>query len=1637
MEQEKEHAPVQETSPAAKREGWVYKTGRWIVRIIFTVFVLFLLLALSIQIPAVQNRVVRYAANELSERLGTEVSIQRLSITFFDRVLLDGFYVEDPECDTLFYADKLTANINTNFIDLIRSGLGLDELSLSDAVLHVNRPQGAERSNLQWFLDQFASRKEKEEKKTFQFRIKRLNLNNLTYTVADDVKGNRMWMQVPKGTVQIDKMDLPGKILEVNKLTIEKPVLHLESYTGYPLLQPLQTALGSVRKEADTSSWHMALKSLDIRGGVFTVHNYRKAPLKTTRDDVLDFNHLEVFDIGVKLSHLNMDADTLRGVVNKIAARTGSGFALEQLAVKELLMASNGIELNGMSIKTPGSSLGDTLRFSFENFGAFADFTSSVGMDVRFNETSVSIADIMTFAPALEKNAFFQNNRNSTLRILGRARGTVNDLSGRGLEIALGDGAFMRGRLDLRDVTIPGQGYFGLSLQEARTSMAVLKQIIPRFNLPDSYDRLGRLQFRGDINGFFATGFTMYGNLRTNLGIADLDMTLNPNGGKERATYSGNLSLQDFDLGAWANNPDFGKVSLSASVREGRSLEAATASAGLSAQLRSFSFKKYEYKNATLSGSLKSRFFKGVFAIQDENVNFTFDGSLNYSGEVPVFNFKANLRKIDLKELNLSKKDIIVAGKMNLDIRDDKISTAEGKAHITNLHITLDQDETFSMEVLDIESKFTGPDTKIITVDSDVIKACIDGRFETDQLPGIFLEHLYRNHTGFAQRLKIKPPTRSPAPARFDFEIDIIDTKGFNHLVSPKLFPLRDLMLKGRYDETSDALTIDLEVPLFQFGTLRLEEAVFQWKAYEGSAMYHAGVQSTIINDKALLPTPLFLNGSVYKDALRFGLTYAYEGMSALDKIQLDGTLAAVDSNAFSLNFDQANLTLMNRLWLINPENRIVFSENQISISNLILTHENYRIGIDNYGRKGLRAVFMNFDFDVVNKIWEYEPLHFSGPFNVSVMVEDVFKMENIELVLVAECLVINDDDWGSMRLEAKAANLNHRISATFSLENVNSEISGGGYYNLKDIRGQARAISLAENRKDYFHAGFNLSGVPLRSVEYFLPGVITGTSGAVTGEVTINGVGSPNIEGKLVVNDAGFTVDFLKTTYQFDQAIVHMNDNWLFDASGVRVRDKFGHTATILGGIRHTKLKDLRIDAVLNTNRLLALDTQKGDNDQFYGQAIGRGYARFTGPIDRIDAYIQGTVNDSSRLVIPISSAREVKDIKYVNFASRRSKTVTELGGAAPPSPKGMNIEMELTIGREAVMQLIFNEQTGDILEGSGRGNIRILLPRNGGDFQMFGDVIIEEGDYLFTFYNVINKKFRVQRGGSIRWSGDPYKAIIQLDAEYRGISTPVAGFIAEFIAAGGSQARVEASKSTPVNLILHLVGELFQPQISFDIEFPLLTGELKNYADSKLRLLKQDPNELNRQAFGLIVAGQFLPSDLSVQAPDLIYNTVSEFLSNQFSLLLTDLFSELIADGRVLSGIDFDIAYSQYRPGSGQGNVFGRGEEFEVRLRQNYFNDRLSVVVGGNLDTGGRTIPTPGANSGAFLGNDVVIEYSISADRSLTLKVYQRLQPDIGGRRLKVGAGLSFRKEYDSFGDFLRSIRFGGKDEKTQAGG
>ena len=55
-----------------------------------------------------------------------------------------------------------------------------------------------------------------------------------------------------------------------------------------------------------------------------------------------------------------------------------------------------------------------------------------------------------------------------------------------------------------------------------------------------------------------------------------------------------------------------------------------------------------------------------------------------------------------------------------------------------------------------------------------------------------------------------------------------------------------------------------------------------------------------------------------------------------------------------------------------------------------------------------------------------------------------------------------------------------------------------------------------------------------------------------------------------------------------------------------------------------------------------------------------------------------------------------------------------------------------------------VLNENIGDVIEGNGNGNLRLEIGEDG-FFKIFGDVNIEEGEYLFTMQNIVNKNFKI----------------------------------------------------------------------------------------------------------------------------------------------------------------------------------------------------------------------------------------------------------------------------------------------------
>ncbi|MBK8704362.1 MAG: hypothetical protein IPN33_12585 [Saprospiraceae bacterium] len=127
-----------------------------------------------------------------------------------------------------------------------------------------------------------------------------------------------------------------------------------------------------------------------------------------------------------------------------------------------------------------------------------------------------------------------------------------------------------------------------------------------------------------------------------------------------------------------------------------------------------------------------------------------------------------------------------------------------------------------------------------------------------------------------------------------------------------------------------------------------------------------------------------------------------------------------------------------------------------------------------------------------------------------------------------------------------------------------------------------------------YFDLGINIKGYPLNLARYFLGTAVRDIEGSFGANLHIYGMPArPEVEGYINAINGAVTIDYLKTRYHFDRSYIKAG-NYLFDASGTILRDKYGHRASVYGGISHNRLNDLGVKARLRTERFLALDTKK-----------------------------------------------------------------------------------------------------------------------------------------------------------------------------------------------------------------------------------------------------------------------------------------------------------------------------------------------------------------------------------------------------------------------------------------------------------
>ena len=1563
------------------------KTGKWFGWLLGFLFLMFILFNLFLRIPYFQKSAVSTLSFAVSTIVGTPNKIESISLSGLTEFKINKFYLEDPDGDTLIFADKIFARLHPNLLKIFSQGLIIHQVKITDAQVYARELKDYDFNSLNWLLNLFPDNKKSLKVKSFKVHPEFFDLKRISFIQDEPLKHRYHKIFLPQVKLRLKRPFDKRNGITIQDIDMLNPDVLIKSWKEKDTLKPEDPfVLPSL-----SFSW----ANLNIVNGQLTFINkrnqHRLSNLNVDIKDACYFNGMAEAQVK-HLSFVNKNIPELKG-----------------LSITQFSLLENKLMAKDLSMQWGNSNFEGDFTFSAAHLFDFKNLKDNLQIDLKLEENNLNVRDIIVLLPEKFKKQAFGLIKNENIRFSGNVKGNAKKLAANNLKIKLSDGSAFDGKLNLRNLFIPKEEIINLKCNNLFVAPQTFNKAISAFKLDSSLTKLGYLGFTGYFDGFL-NNFVSYGNIKSGLGTARLDIQLNVLGGKEFATYSGNIQINDFKLGKFLNQSDIGNISLQAAISEGRGFGYKSATANISAIIKEVDIKKYIYKDARLAGTLKANKFNGKFNINDDNIDFNFDGLIDFTDQkVPKYEFVMDLKKLNLQALHISKNPWNISGSADISVKNKKWSELEGLAVLSGFKVRNDT-ALYQLDNLSLFSKMDGDGRKRVEIQSEIVEADFQGDFDIEKIPGAIKLFLMEAFPGFSKSLALKKPKNISDAFNITFQAKIKKSDGWESLLFPQLSKIDGSEIKGEINYRKKISNVTLNIPTIFFRDVQVNGTYARLYLNRGEGQLDASFSGINIGEKIALPPFVFIS-NVNKEEINFQTRLGEDQKSRNALLEMNGRIFTTGNDKIAIRFGSKSFKFLANKWKVDPKNLILISSENYDIQHLSFFSNDQELKWSTFRQKGLKVSFKNLALSRIDSLIKFT-IKFSGKLNAELSFDDWKGFKNLSFKAQSDALLMNKKDWGNLLIKAERPTENHPLSAQFSLIKGNASLHLSAFYNIKDFDNNT------EKQKGYFDLQLNAYNFPNHFAAYFLEGVMSNIQGKFDADIHFDGkFPALNTKGNIYLSSGGVTVDYLKTRYTFKPTTVPVN-NQLFDLTGGILYDKYNHSAQITGGVSHNYLKKFGFKARINSKRFLCLDTQKRDNPTYYGQAMGTGDVFFSGTFKLPDIYVKASVSDSTSVVIPISSEVATQSIKNIRFVNKRKEGAENKNAKVKPALKGLSFDMDLEAKAGAVLEMVFNEQTGDILKVTGRGSVRLSVLRNE-PFKMFGDISIDEGSYLFT-YLAINKEFKLRPRGTISWNGDPYKAIINIEATYEDIKASTSVLIQEYLVTASQNIKSEASQNTQVVLILKLQGDLFKPDITFDLFFPSLQGALKNYVDSKLRVLKQDQNELNKQVFGLIIAGQFLPAIFSMSETAIVYNTVSEFVSNQFSLIVNKLIANLLGEEGKNSGTNFDIAFN--RNPNFVITDFKAGNELQVSLKQSLFNDRLTVMVGGNLDN---NFFGSSSQSTTFLGNDVVVEYNLSKDKSLKFRVYQKLQPDFSGRRLRFGAGISYRKEFESFTDFINSLQ------------
>ena len=1303
----------------------------------------------------------------------------------------------------------------------------------------------------------------------------------------------------------------------------------------------------------------------------YNVLNQRTTP------GIFNPNHIDIskFDGNFRFRSLQKDSINIR--VRDICLHEQSGFEIKR-TVMQLVAANNQLRIQNLRLELPNS------------------FISSPEIIVNTPKNKLRILS-MRLKSRLQSNDF--KCFYAPLRNLPKTESAFVTLdahdTGNGLSVVSSirsnDGFSLQGS-HLIDQKILNGGSLHLvshieQLSTNKETTANLLNALP--NIPQKIS--DKLLAAGEINQsgiLHVAGENIGFEGRTQTSIGNLKEDFNKNGN----ALSGTLQLDNVLLGALFPNSPLATNSANALSGETNGIIKINGSLSptriqFNSQFSNFFLNGYNYCQTSVEGSVQGDELSANIKMDDPNANLMAKIEANLANGLNQARLSSNIQNLNPKVLNLTGQfgNSTISGNVDVEYFGFQ-SNNNNRLVVRNFQIK-DATSSFRTDSLLLQLA-SNTNLARINLQSDFLDGQIKGNVSVDKLADAVLSFIEKPFPAIRRFVSFRHTNNGD----LDFRLKIKNSDFLSYFFHIPVQLQKVSFITGYLDSKANRINLTAWLPQFKINDEPYSDASLYLKGSSDSLNLLSQLTKTFGQTDVRIAANSQITGNCINPSIEW------------KTINSNGTSGNIHSHCQFYGSEEKNrladirilpssITIKDTLWNISPST-IRLAKSGTLISPISLQNGRQFIAVsnstENDAQSPYRIALNEIEISHIQDLLNFHPVDFSGKATGSALIPIAGNNRDIPIRLIVNNFKFENGDMGALNFNGRwdASEKKVRIDAVASQTPRDSTLIKG-------------FVDIGE---DAINLNFKSYRTNIAFLNSWLEGVMGTLHGTTTGSITLHGpLSNMNLYGMENFDTLSFHLPLSNITYHAAHDSIKFEYGKII-FQNITLRDSLGGSTIVSGPITHNCLKDFGYDLNFRLNNLFVYDWTGEEKDLFWGKVHGDGSGRLWGNTSNVHAQLDITPTPNTTFCYDGSTQENAEGAEFIRFHNGQEKShngvsaspeAIKTSSALRDSSTNIFLNINTNLNPDCDLVIYTDHKTGDGMTLRGNGPVSTSW-YNKGRFRISGLYTTTDGEYRLTIKDLLHRKFAIQPGGTMRFTGGAEDGDLNLKGIYTAHSVSLSD-----LNLGANM----SNGTTNVNCIMNFGGKSNNPQVSFGLEFPTAGDDLER----TLRSAISSQEDLNMQMLYLLTIGRFYTYDYATSA--------ASTTQNQSVLTMQSLFAGTL--GSRLGGLisqAFHLNNWTIGPNISTGRMGWEDMEVGGQIQGSLLKNRLQLS--GNF--GYREQNTYANN---FVG-DFYIRWLLNNPGTISLKAYSETNDRYFSRSSlsTQGGGIQFQKNFNRLPQFIR---------------